>query len=80
MRTPWEERPLFARDADVTVYWPDVRPEYDNEQDDTWRPEDVDDCPGAGVCEGHCDQHQCIDGCCGGGCEACLSMCPGWHE
>jgi len=25
----WENRPLFALDADVTVYWPDVRPCYD---------------------------------------------------
>lgn len=22
----WEDRPMFALDADVTVYWPDVRP------------------------------------------------------
>lgn len=22
----WEGRPAFALDADVTVYWPDVRP------------------------------------------------------
>lgn len=22
----WEHRPLFALDADLTVYWPDVRP------------------------------------------------------
>lgn len=22
----WESRPMFALDADVTVYWPDVRP------------------------------------------------------
>ena len=22
----WEDRPTFALDADVTVYWPDVRP------------------------------------------------------
>ena len=22
----WEDRPAFALDADVTVYWPDVRP------------------------------------------------------
>jgi len=41
MRTPWEERPLFAREADITAYWPDVRPEYDNEQDDTWREGDL---------------------------------------
>ena len=26
-RTPdWEQRPMFALDADLTVYWPDVRP------------------------------------------------------
>lgn len=24
----WANRPLFALDADVTVYWPDVRPCY----------------------------------------------------
>jgi hypothetical protein len=36
----WSDRPLFARDADITVYWPEVRPCYDNEQDDTWRWED----------------------------------------
>lgn len=23
---PWDERPRFALDADVTVYWPAVRP------------------------------------------------------
>ena len=22
----WADRPLFAYDADITVYWPDVRP------------------------------------------------------
>lgn len=22
----WDERPMFALDADVTAYWPDVRP------------------------------------------------------
>lgn len=22
----WDDRPAFALDADVTVYWPDVRP------------------------------------------------------
>jgi hypothetical protein len=27
--TNWDDRPLFAEDADVTVYWPDVRPAYD---------------------------------------------------
>lgn len=25
----WSARPLFALDADVTVYWPDVRPCYE---------------------------------------------------
>ena len=25
----WDERPMFALDADVTVYWPDVRPCYE---------------------------------------------------
>lgn len=25
----WDSRPRFALDADVTVYWPDVRPCYD---------------------------------------------------
>ncbi|WP_202033170.1 hypothetical protein [Nocardioides sp. WS12] len=25
----WSDRPRFALDADVTVYWPTVRPEYD---------------------------------------------------
>lgn len=25
----WAARPLFALDADVTVYWPAVRPCYD---------------------------------------------------
>lgn len=25
----WAARPLFALDADVTVYWPDVRPCYE---------------------------------------------------
>lgn len=25
----WASRDLFAADADVTVYWPDVRPCYD---------------------------------------------------
>lgn len=25
----WADRDLFALDADVTVYWPDVRPCYD---------------------------------------------------
>jgi len=25
----WRDRPLFALDADVTVYWPDVRPCYE---------------------------------------------------
>lgn len=29
--TPWDERPLFALDADVTVYWPDVRPCYEDD-------------------------------------------------
>ena len=24
--TAWDDRPMFALDADVTVYWPDVRP------------------------------------------------------
>ena len=24
--TVWDDRPRFALDADVTVYWPDVRP------------------------------------------------------
>lgn len=26
----WADRPMFALDADVTVYWPDVRPCYAN--------------------------------------------------
>lgn len=30
----WSERPMFALDADVTVYWPDVRPCYDAAQSD----------------------------------------------
>lgn len=25
----WADRPLFAADADITVYWPDVRPCYE---------------------------------------------------
>jgi len=25
----WASRPLFALDADVTVYWPQVRPCYE---------------------------------------------------
>lgn len=25
----WAERPIFALNADVTVYWPDVRPCYE---------------------------------------------------
>jgi hypothetical protein len=25
----WSNRPLFAMDADITVYWPDVRPCYE---------------------------------------------------
>jgi hypothetical protein len=29
LKKKWEERPIFAKDADVTVYWPDVRPDYD---------------------------------------------------
>jgi len=24
--TVWDDRPMFALAADVTVYWPDVRP------------------------------------------------------
>ena len=31
----WADRDLFALDADVTVYWPDVRPCYDRAADDT---------------------------------------------
>lgn len=27
----WADRPLFALDADVTVYWPDVRPCWEGE-------------------------------------------------
>lgn len=26
----WADRPLFALDADVTVYWPAVRPCYED--------------------------------------------------
>lgn len=29
----WSERPRFALDADVTVYWPDVRPCWEPSQD-----------------------------------------------
>lgn len=29
----WADRPLFAADADITVYWPDVRPCYDRGSD-----------------------------------------------
>jgi hypothetical protein len=25
-RDVWDDRPMFALDADVTVYWPHVRP------------------------------------------------------
>lgn len=25
----WEDRPMFALDADITVYWPDVRPVWE---------------------------------------------------
>jgi hypothetical protein len=31
--TKWGRRPGFANDADVTVYWPDVRPCYDRPRD-----------------------------------------------
>jgi hypothetical protein len=27
----WADRPMFALDADVTVYWPDVRPCYEDD-------------------------------------------------
>jgi hypothetical protein len=27
----WDDRPMFASDADVTVYWPDVRPCYEEQ-------------------------------------------------
>lgn len=30
----WADRPIFPRDADITVYWPDVRPCFEDEQDD----------------------------------------------
>lgn len=30
-RNKWKDRPRFAQDADITVYWPDVRPEYEGE-------------------------------------------------
>ena len=30
----WADRPLFALDADVTVYWPDVRPVWEAEVPD----------------------------------------------
>lgn len=33
----WADRPMFALDADVTVYWPDVRPCWE-EQPDTMGP------------------------------------------
>lgn len=33
----WDERPRFALDADVTVYWPDVRPCYDCVPEHDWR-------------------------------------------
>jgi len=29
----WADRPMFALDADITVYWPDVRPCYENDED-----------------------------------------------
>lgn len=32
MQGRWSERPLFALDADVTVYWPDVRPCWEDEK------------------------------------------------
>lgn len=30
--SPWDERPSFALDADVTVYWPDVRPCWEDDE------------------------------------------------
>lgn len=27
----WERRPTFALDADVTIYWPDVRPCWEDQ-------------------------------------------------
>jgi hypothetical protein len=27
----WTARPMFALDADLTVYWPDVRPCWEDE-------------------------------------------------
>lgn len=35
MSEHWERRPMFALDADVTVYWPDVRPCYDRDGADS---------------------------------------------
>ena len=28
----WDDRPAFALDADVTVYWPEVRPCWEAEK------------------------------------------------
>lgn len=28
----WGERPVFALDADLTVYWPEVRPSWEVDQ------------------------------------------------
>jgi len=28
-REKWNQMPIFAMDADITVYWPEVRPEYE---------------------------------------------------
>lgn len=33
MADMWQDRPMFALDADVTVYWPDVRPCYEEPRD-----------------------------------------------
>lgn len=29
----WENRPTFAYDADITVYWPEVRPCWEEENE-----------------------------------------------
>lgn len=29
----WADRPMFAYDADLTVYWPDVRPCHEEQPD-----------------------------------------------